>query len=106
MFAYKWADKMGIKKPIELRYKFIDSPNDAEYSPRYDSNGNLKKHIITLYRWNNNSRDRKTLIVHELIHAYQEENNLPDKLHGKDFRKMAKRYSKKFPMLYIKNVDV
>jgi predicted SprT family Zn-dependent metalloprotease len=106
MFVQKWADKMGVKKPVELRIKFKDYCNDAEYSPRYDSNGNLKKHIITLYRWNNNSRDRKTLIVHELIHAYQEEKNLADKFHGKDFRRMAKRYSKKFPMLYIKGTDV
>ena len=105
MFVQKWVDKIGIKKPVELRYKFCDYPNDAEDEPRYNSKGNLKKHVITLYRWNNNSRDEKTLIVHELIHAYQEENNLKDKLHGKAFKRMAKKFSK-YPNIYLKGIDV
>jgi hypothetical protein len=52
-------------------------------------------------------RDFDTVLAHELIHAYHEENGIQE-WHGKRFRKDAKLMTKKFSWLegvYRKGID-
>jgi len=94
---------LGLKKPVEVRLCFRDSPNDAEYIPRFNGRGKLKRHIIKIFLCDNN-RDVETLIIHELIHAYQEENKIVE-IHGKSFAKMAARFPD-YPEVYIPELDL
>ena len=72
---YEYIKFLGLKKPVNLR--IITRKNrwaDAEYEPEYsDKTGKLKEHKITIF-FKNNTRDFDTLVAHELIHAWQEEN--------------------------------
>lgn len=70
------------------------------------------QHIITINMGNvilgsgDGERDLETLIVHELIHAWQSERGYNDK-HGKTFQRKVKQVAGKLgmPRLYIKTVD-
>jgi len=101
-FVQDQAEVLNIKYPVEVRLCFRDSPNDAEYVPRYNNRGELKRHIIKLFVGNNH-RDVETLIIHELIHAYQEENKIAE-IHGKSFAKMAAKFPD-YPEVYIPELD-
>jgi hypothetical protein len=52
-------------------------------------------------------RDTDTLIIHEFIHAWQAENGYTD-IHGKSFRRMARKVEKVFeiPNIYLKKYDL
>lgn len=104
---YKYIQYLGLKKPVNL--KIITRKNrwaDAEYEPEYsDKTGKLKQHNITIY-FKDNSRDFETLVAHELIHAWQEENKKSE-THGKYFIKYARKMEKDFNLteIYIDGVD-
>ena len=102
-FVQQQARVLKLTVPVELRLCFRDSDNDAEYIPRYNNHGELKRHIIKLFVGNNH-RDTETLIIHELIHAYQEENKITE-IHGKSFAKMAARFAE-YPDVYIPEIDL
>jgi hypothetical protein len=102
-FIQQQAQVLGLKYPVEVRLCFRDSPNDAEYIPRFNGRGDLKRHVIKLFIAENNNRDFETLIIHELIHAYQEENKIVE-IHGKSFAKMAARFPD-YPEVYIPEID-
>lgn len=104
-FVGRYAKVMRIKKPIEIRVRFENHVNDAEYFAKYSESGKVKRHVITVFISDDNCRDIETLIVHELIHAYQEENNRRDKFHGKTFQRMARKFSE-YPNIYLNGVDV
>lgn len=105
---YDYINYLGLKKPVNLRIvtrknRFADAEYEAEYS---DKTGKLKEHLITVY-YKNNSRDLDTLIAHELIHAWQEENKKQE-THGKYFKKYARKMEKQFGLheIYIDGVDL
>ena len=102
-FVQDQSQVLNLKFPVEVRLCFRDSVNDAEYIPRFNARGELKRHIIKLFIAENNSRDVETLIIHELIHAYQEENKITE-IHGKSFAKMAARFPD-YPNIYIPELD-
>lgn len=105
---YQYIKFLGLKKPVNLRIitkknKWADAEYEGEYS---DITGKLIAHNITVY-FKNNSRDFETLIAHELIHAWQEENKALE-THGPRFKKQAKRMEKQFGLreIYIPEVDL
>lgn len=105
---YDFIKYLGLKKPVNLRIvtrknRFADAEYEAEYS---DKTGKLKEHQITIY-YKNNCRDLDTLIAHELIHAWQEENKKTE-IHGKYFIKYARKMEKDFNLkeIYIEGVDL
>jgi hypothetical protein len=104
---YKYIEFLRLKKPVNLR--IVTRKNrfaDAEYEGIYsDKNGKLVEHQITIY-FKGNVRDFETLVAHELIHAWQEENKKSE-THGKFFVKYAKKMEKEFNLkeIYIEGVD-
>ena len=104
---YAYIKYLGLKKPVNLR--IITRKNrfaDAEYEPEYsDKTGKLKEHNITIY-FKNNCRDFDTLVAHELIHAWQEENKKAE-IHGPHFRRLAAKMEKEFGLksIYLPDVD-
>ena len=106
-FFKKIAQELKLEVPFELRIcNTTKKGTEAEYSARYNKKGELSRHIITLYI-KNNARSCDTLIVHELIHAAQEERGI-EEIHGPFFKRMAKKLEKRhgLPEIYIKGVDV
>ena len=102
-FIQKQSQVLKLTVPVELRLCFRESDNDAEYVPRFNDRGELKRHIIKLFIGENH-RDTETLIIHELIHAWQEENKITE-IHGKSFAKMARKWPQ-YPDVYIPEIDL
>lgn len=105
---YEYIKFLGLKKPVNLR--IVTRKNrfaDAEYEPEFsDKTGKLKEHKITIFL-KDNSRDFETLLAHELIHAWQEENKKTE-THGEFFIKYAKKMEKEFSLteIYLPDVDL
>lgn len=97
---------LKLKRPIQLTV--IDRPHksaDAEYETEYYDNGKICQHLITI--WNNpESRDFNTLVAHELIHAWQAENN-KDEIHGPYFKRLARKMETEFNLaeIYLPAID-
>ena len=103
----EFIDYLGLKKPITLRIvPGKNSDCDAEYEPEYSDRGKLCEHIITVYT-KNATRDFQTLIAHELIHAWQEENKKTE-THGPHFVKYARKMERDFGLreVYIIGTDL
>lgn len=104
---YSYIKYLGLKKPVNLR--IITRKNkyaEAEYEPEYsDKTGRLKEHKITIF-YKEITRGLDTLIAHELIHAWQEENKKQE-THGKYFKKYARKMEKDFNLteIYIEGID-
>lgn len=103
---FDYINYLQLQKPVVIR--LVTKPYqraDAEYRPRYNKHGKLKSHDIWVYL-TGNTRTFKTLLAHELIHAWQAENN-KNEIHGKYFRKYAKRMQKEFKLqnIYIPDID-
>ncbi len=105
---------LGLTKPIDINIR-MRAKQFEEYTAGYYAvytREKLKKHEIRVYLSNitdnPNERDFKTIICHELIHAWQEENGFTD-IHGESFQRMARKMQKHFPdipgKLYEKAVD-
>ena len=99
---------LGLTKPVVVRVKTRKNKKDydALYQARYsDKTAKLLEHCITIYT-QNASRDFDTLLAHELIHAWQEEHGKHE-IHGKHFKKYAKKMTEYFGLqeVYIKDVD-
>lgn len=104
----KAARLLQIQKPYKIILKpKLTTGNAAEYYALYRKQ-KLSSHIIriNLGTLENDTRCINTLVVHEFIHAWQEETGLTE-VHGKYFKGMAKILSAEFdlPLLYIKGVD-
>ena len=86
-FILNCVEYLELQKPVELRV--IAPANEAEfaaeYEPRFSDKGKLKKHIIWVYLYRGETRLFETLVAHELIHAWQQENEYED-IHGESFR--------------------
>ena len=98
---------LDLKKPVVIKIKTRTNKHmDACYLPHYsDKTAKLLEHRITVYL-KGACRDLDTLIAHELIHAWQEENKKTE-IHGKWFKALAKDMEAHFSLekIYIKNVD-
>jgi hypothetical protein len=109
------VEYLGLEKPytIKLNSKGKKSAS-AEYRASYNRGGELVSHQITIYLGNQDTdtRDIETLIAHELIHAYQEENNI-EEIHGDDFQSIAEMLTMYLQTagiyvgnIYVADVDV
>ena len=98
---------LGLTKPVVVR---INSRShkawDGYYIARYNNKGKLAEHRITVYLQDQN-RDFDTILAHELIHAWQEENG-ESEFHGKHFKRIAKKMEKHFNLtnVFIKGTDI
>lgn len=98
---------LKLKKPVSII--FDNRGNrwaDADYETEYcDTTGKITCHVIRIYN-NADSRDSLTLLAHELIHAWQAENN-KDEIHGPYFVRLARKMEKKFNLreVYLPGID-
>lgn len=100
-------EELGLKKPVDLTIKTRKAKDcDAFYQPIYsDKNGELKSHRIVVYIINP-ERSFETLVAHELIHAWQEENHKQE-MHGDWFQTKAEQLEDIFGLedIYRSEVD-
>jgi hypothetical protein len=103
----QFIEYLDLKKPVVLKVNTRShKAMDGCYVPRYsDKTGKLTEHRITIYT-KDTYRDFDTLVAHELIHAWQEENKKTE-IHGKYFKALAKDMGEYFGLqeVYIKGVD-
>ena len=105
-----YIEFLGLKSPVELTFKTKSNKSmDAVYYPKFSNKGNLKAHKIVVYLGNQDIYARRTLdelIAHELIHAWQQENNISE-FHGINFRMRAIEMGKHFnlPNIYLVELD-
>lgn len=99
--------RLGLKLPISITIKTRKGKDcDALYVPHYsDRTGKLIGHKITIYTVDT-SRSFDTLLVHELIHAWQEEVRLAE-FHGPEFQRWAKTLETEFNLqeIYLQEID-
>lgn len=81
---------LELKKPYRVILQSSMRKNAALYIAHYTQKKGLLRHIIKINMSNipDDVRNLECLVVHELIHAWQEEKGHTD-IHGKSFQKMA-----------------
>jgi hypothetical protein len=105
-----YIEFLGLKSPVELTLKTKSNKHsDAVYLPKFSNKGNLKAHKIVVFLGNQDVNSKRTLnelIAHELIHAWQQENNIAE-FHGLNFVLQAIAMDEKFdlPNIYIAELD-
>lgn len=105
-----YIEFLGLKSPVELTFKTKSNKSmDAVYYPKFSNRGNLKAHKIVLFLGNQTAdakRNLNELIAHELIHAWQQENNIQE-FHGLNFVLQAIAMDDKFnlPNIYLAELD-
>lgn len=107
LYLQDYIKFLGLKKPVDITIKTRKGRDcDAYYLPSYsDRTGKLIGHKIVIWLGEAN-RTFDTLLAHELIHAWQEENKKLE-IHGKHFRRLAKKMETAFGLcdIYIDGVD-
>jgi hypothetical protein len=105
-----YIEFLGLKSPVELTFKTKSNKHsDAVYLPKFSNRGHLKAHKVTVFLGNQNPNSPRTLdelIAHELIHAWQQENNIAE-FHGLNFVLQAIALDQKFdlPNIYLADLD-
>jgi hypothetical protein len=105
-----YIEFLGLKSPVELTFKTKSHKSmDAVYYPKFSNKGNLKAHKITVFLGNldvNSKRTLNELIAHELLHAWQQENNIAE-FHGPNFIMMAiaMKHAFDLPNIYLAELD-
>ena len=98
---------LGLTKPVVVRVNTRKNKHfDALYLARYsEKTAKLLEHKITIHV-GDNARAFDTLLAHELIHAWQEENGKTE-IHGKHFKRLAKAMGEHFGIeeIYLKGTD-
>lgn len=93
---------LDLKLPVRLILsEKSNKHSDAYYVPIYNNKGILTSHKITIF-FTSCARNIDTLIVHELIHAWQEENKYKE-VHGKKFREWAEYFEREY---FISNIYI
>jgi saccharopine dehydrogenase-like NADP-dependent oxidoreductase len=110
MRIHEFVEYLDLEFPYTIKLKSKGCRDTARYWNMVNDEHGLEYHLIHVYLGNlgkPGERDLETLIAHELIHAWQTEQNM-DEIHGKGFIKMAGKMSKKFdlPRIYIPEVDI
>jgi hypothetical protein len=103
----EYIEYLELKRPINITLKTRRKKKaEAEYWPSFSDKKGLLTHNIVIYNICDNTRELNALIIHELIHAWQEEQKLTE-IHGKHFKRMARKASRRFniPNIYIKESD-
>ena len=95
-------EELGLKKPVDIKMSTRKSKIAGLYEPIYSDSGRLKSHKITIWLSPDNNRSLRSLIAHELIHAWQEEKKIAD-IHGQPFQEMAEYISEIFKIRDIYN---
>lgn len=93
----KLVNMLGLTRPIIVKLSHKShSGVCAEYWPKYRGE-KLRRHIIEIFlpELASDTRTFETIIAHELIHAWQEENGKTE-IHGKHFAKMANKITAHF----------
>jgi hypothetical protein len=104
------VDILNIKKPIEIKFfTKIKKNSAAKYWALINTKGKLNRHLIHVYNildTANSVRNISRLVIHELIHAWQEENGI-NEIHGPEFQKTASRLERALNIdnLYIPEID-
>jgi hypothetical protein len=82
---------LNIKRPYQvvLQTSLKNSDWFAYHTASIDDNGKILKHIIKITMQDIDKYDLNTIIAHEFIHAWQLENGITGKMHGKRFQNMA-----------------
>jgi hypothetical protein len=105
-----YIEFLGLKSPVELTFKTkANKHSDALYLPKFSNKGNLKAHKIVVFLGNQTANAKRTLdelIAHELLHAWQQENNIAE-FHGPNFIMMsiAMKHAFDLPNIYIEELD-
>jgi hypothetical protein len=76
-FIFSVVDDLKLELPVTIKLSTGEKKIAAVYEPHFKGDI-LKSHKIVVYMGGEHDRDLFTLIAHELIHAYQCENNLAD----------------------------
>ena len=100
-FIKNIGETLQLSEPVELRLRFQDNEEtDAEYNPKFNKWGGIKRHIITVYISTEFElqRDIKTLIAHEMIHAWQAESDSSE-IHGPVFKSWADILERQFGVM-------
>lgn len=111
MRIQQFADWLGIKKPYEIEIRSKSHKKmTAAYWGLYTEKGNLSKHLIRVYLGNftnPNERPLESIIAHEMIHAWQEENGI-NEIHGLKFIAKAQGISRAFNLtqVFIPGTDI
>lgn len=102
----KFSRLLDLKYPVKVKFsreknRFID----AEYWPELSDSGKARYHRIIIYH--RPARSIKTLIAHELIHAWQYEHGKTE-IHGKHFRRLARKFKQRYNLreVYIPRTDL
>lgn len=107
MNIQKLINFLELKNPVEIQIRSKKKKKmEAGYWGLYAEDGELKSHLIRIYGFDT-GRPLETLIAHELIHAWQEENYI-DEVHGHMFITVAHNIGKAFgiPDIYIPELDL
>lgn len=107
MLIKEIAEYLRLQKPVEIQIRTkTKKTTEAAYWGLYNEAGELKSHLIRVYGLNP-ERGLQTLIAHELIHAWQEENGIKE-IHGPNFQYYAERmnYWYNIKDVYLKDVDL
>jgi Zn-dependent peptidase ImmA (M78 family) len=99
-------DYLILDNPVEIVIKSKEKKNaDANYWGMYNRKGILKSHLIHIYAGNQSERSLNSLIAHELIHAWQEEQGLKE-IHGPEFIKLARNIEYDYDLENVYLVDI
>ena len=115
MFNIRLAcELIKVEKPVKfkIRKRYNKKGTVADHVA-FMVNGNVVEHVITINMGNvvkdasEGERDVDTLIVHELIHAWQAEKGYKDN-HGKSFQRKVKKVAGilGMPRLYLSMSDL
>lgn len=102
---------LGVRLPVTIHIKNPRDRNIAAYHEGvYSKSGKLKAHKIVVNMGSvrvKGERNKKTLILHELVHAWQAENKKPRK-HGKVFARKCAEVNMKFgvPRIFQPEIDI
>lgn len=103
----KLSNFLELKCPIKIEIRSKTKKKmEAGYWGMYAEDGELKYHLIHVYGFETN-RPLETLIAHELIHAWQEENAV-NEIHGPEFQRLAAEIGPRFgiPSIYNPEIDI
>lgn len=103
---------LGIKKPFDIKIKSKAHKWAAGFCEQHTRKGKIIKHVITIYLpvIVECNYSLESVILHELIHAYQAEFDIlePGKYHNSTFQRTARELEKLFKItgIYCEKSDV
>ena len=94
------VEYLGLQKPFDIRIKSKEHKWAAGFCEQHTRKGKIIKHVITLYLPSMVSSrfSLESVILHELIHAWQAENDIlvEGEYHGWEFQDTARELERIF----------